>query len=77
MKRSPMHNPHSTRQHNARLTCSSDDETSLKAIKNAEGKMVCQVDPARKAIVIVHKGQKTVIKFLTDGTLQVTNTQVS
>ena len=72
MRRSPMHNLHSTR-----LPCSSDDETTLKVIKNAEGKMVCQVDPARKAIVIVHKRQKTMIKFLTDGTLQVINTQVS
>ncbi len=72
MRRSPIHNPHITR-----LPCSTDNETALKTIKNAEGKMVCQVDPARKAIVIVHKGQKTVIKFLTDGTLQVTNTQVS
>lgn len=73
MRRSPMHNP----QHNARLLATSDDETTLKTIKNADGKMVCQVDPARKAIVIVHKRQKTVIKFLTDGTLQVINTQVS
>ena len=69
MRRSPMHNP----QHNARFPAPNDDEPTLKAIKNADGKMVCQVDPARKAIVIVHKRQKTVIRFLTDGTILVTN----
>jgi len=72
MRRSPMHNLHSTQ-----FPCSSDDETALKSIKNADGKLVCQIDPARKTIVIVHKGQKTVIKFLTDGTFLVTNIQVS
>ncbi len=73
MRRSPIHNSHSTRQHISRFPAPNDDETTLKAIKNADGKMVCQVDPARKSIVIVHKRQKTVIRFLTDGTFLVTN----
>ena len=47
----------------------------MEAVKNAIGKTICQVDAAGKTVVIVHKGLKTVVRFLDDGTIRVTNAQ--
>lgn len=47
----------------------------MKEIKNSNGKLVCKVDEKNKIIEIVHKGYKTVLQFLENGTLVVLNTQ--
>ena len=49
----------------------------LEVIKNAAGKTVCQADDMSKTVVIVHKGQMTMIRFLDDGTMRITNTQIA
>lgn len=49
----------------------------LEVIKNSAGKTVCQADATGKSVVIMHKGQKTIIKFLDDGTMRVINTKVA
>ena len=50
-------------------------DMTMKEIKNSNGKLVCKVDEKNKIIEIVHKGYKTVLQFLENGTLVVLNTQ--
>lgn len=44
------------------------------SIKNSDAKKVCQVDPRSRTVEIVHKGCRTTITFLENGTYKVTNT---
>lgn len=45
------------------------------SIKNSDAKKVCQVDPQSRTVEIVHKGCRTIIKFLDNGTYIVVNTK--
>lgn len=45
----------------------------MEVIKNSNGKTVCYADSQNKVIEIVHKGFKTIIRFLPDGTYETLN----
>lgn len=45
----------------------------MEVIKNANGKTVCYADGTSQTVEIVHKGFKTIIRFMSDGTYQVEN----
>jgi hypothetical protein len=45
----------------------------VKIIKNSEGKTICRIDAKNKVIEIKSKGIITTIRFLDDGTIEVTN----
>jgi hypothetical protein len=45
----------------------------LEIIKNSGGKTICRVDPKEKVIEIKNKDIVTTIRFLDDGTIEVTN----
>ena len=47
------------------------------SIKNSDAKKVCQVDPQTRTVEIVHKGCRTTIMFLENGTYKVTNTKTT
>ncbi len=47
----------------------------MEVVKNANGKTVCHVDGASQTVEIVHKGFKTIIRFMPDGTCRVKNLQ--
>lgn len=47
------------------------------SIKNSDAKKVCQVDPQSRTVEIVHKGCRTTITFLDNGTYKVTNTKAA
>lgn len=47
------------------------------SIKNSDAKKVCQVDPQSRIVEIVHKGCRTTITFLENGTYKVTNTKTA
>ena len=49
----------------------------MKEIKNADGKLVCRMDERAWIIEIVHKGCKTLIRFMPDGTAEVINTKAA
>lgn len=44
-------------------------------VKNANGKLVCQVDESTQTIEIIHKGFKTLIRFIEKGKIQIINTK--
>lgn len=46
-------------------------------IRNANNKLVCQVDKKSKIVEIIIKGFKTVIRFTEDGEVEVKNTTIS
>ncbi|MBI6873411.1 MULTISPECIES: hypothetical protein [Clostridium] len=48
----------------------------MQSIKNSSGKLVCRIDSSQKIVEIVHKGIRTVIRFLDDGTYEVKNNEV-
>lgn len=41
------------------------------SIKNSDAKKVCRVDPQSRTVEIVHKGCRTTITFLENGTCKV------
>ncbi|MBU3100696.1 MULTISPECIES: hypothetical protein [Clostridium] len=45
----------------------------MKNVKNSVGKTVCRVDNQGKIVEILHKGVKTLIKFLPDGNAEIIN----
>jgi hypothetical protein len=45
----------------------------LEIIKNSGGKTICRADPKEKVIEIKNKDIVTTIRFLDDGTIEVTN----
>lgn len=47
----------------------------MKQVKNANGKLVCQVDESKMTVEIVHKGLKTIVRFKADGSVEVLNTK--
>ena len=47
------------------------------SIKNSDAKKVCQVDPQSRTVEIVHKGCRTTITLLENGTYIVTNTKAA
>ena len=47
----------------------------MKQIKNANGKLVCEIDEKTKTVEIVHKGFKTTVRFTADGQAVVVNTK--
>jgi len=47
----------------------------MKKVRNANGKLVCQVDEEKKKVEIVHKGCKTVVSITTDGQVEIENTK--
>lgn len=49
----------------------------MKQVKNANGKLVCQVDVTKKTVEIVHKGFKTIVCFKADGSVEVLNTKLA
>lgn len=49
----------------------------MKTIKNGNGKTVCHADEHNRTVEIVHKGYKTTIVFLENGTMRVTNTKAA
>ena len=52
-------------------------EVHMISIKNSDAKKVCQVDPQTRTVEIVHKGCRTTITFLENGTYIVTNTKTA
>ena len=50
-------------------------EVIMISIKNSDAKKECQVDPQSRTVEIVHKGCRTIIKFLDNGTYIVVNTK--
>ena len=49
----------------------------MQTIKNAIGKTVCRADARNRKVEIVHKGCRTTITFLENGTYKVTNTKAA
>ncbi len=49
----------------------------MKEIRNGANKLVCCVDQQQKAVEIVVKGYKTVIRFSDDGKMIVDNTKIA
>ena len=49
----------------------------MRDIKNADGKLIFKVDEKNAVIEIVHKGCKTLIRFMPDGTAEVINTKAA
>ena len=47
----------------------------MRDIKNSKGKLVCRLDEKASTVEIVHKGCKTVIRFMPDGTAAIINTE--
>jgi hypothetical protein len=47
----------------------------MRQIRNADGKLVCHADEVDKAVVIIIKGFKTVVRFTADGRIEVENTK--
>ena len=47
----------------------------MRDIKNSKGKLVCRLDEKAHIIEIVHKGCKTLIHFMPDGTAAIINTE--
>ncbi len=47
------------------------------SIKNSDAKKVCRVDPQSRTVEIVHKGCRTTITFLENGTCKVINTKAT
>ena len=45
----------------------------MQNVKNSDGKTICQVDDQGKLVEILHKGVKTLIKFLPDGNVEIIN----
>lgn len=45
----------------------------MEKVKNAAGKLVCQIDKQQKLVEIVHKGYTTLIRFCADGHVEITN----
>jgi hypothetical protein len=43
----------------------------MEIIKNSAGKTICCVDTQHKLVEIVHKGIKTLIRFLPNGDIEV------
>jgi hypothetical protein len=43
----------------------------MQTIKNSTGKTICRVDTQDKLVEIVHKGVKTLIRFLPNGDIEV------
>ena len=48
----------------------------MKQIKNANGKLVCEVDEAKKIVEIVKKGYITTIRFCNDGRIVISNSTI-
>ncbi|MCL1797972.1 MAG: hypothetical protein FWG24_06665 [Eggerthellaceae bacterium] len=44
-------------------------------VRNAEGKLVCRIDPPNLTVEIVMKGQKTVVVFVSDSNPIVINSK--
>lgn len=44
-------------------------------VRNASGKLVCEVDDEQKSIEIRLKNDLTIIRFSSDGTIQIENKQ--
>ena len=42
-------------------------------VRNEINKLVCRVDKVGKVVEIVHKGYKTTIRFLDDGSVEIIN----
>ena len=47
----------------------------MQGIRNSKGKLVCRASARRRLVEIVGKGQRTLIRFKPDGTVEVTNSQ--
>lgn len=45
----------------------------MQNIKNSIGKTICRVDSEDKLVEILHKGVKTLIKFLPNGKIEITD----
>jgi hypothetical protein len=45
----------------------------MEQVKNANDKLVCQIDKAQKMVEIVNKGYKTIIRFTADGQVVIVN----
>ncbi|MFQ7472770.1 MAG: hypothetical protein ACLSAO_07830 [Anaerovoracaceae bacterium] len=45
----------------------------MEVVKNSENKTVCHADPKSMKVEIVHKGHKTVIRFLGKGNMRISN----
>ena len=45
----------------------------MEVVKNANGKTVCYADAKEKTVEIVHKGFKTIIRFLSDDIYEIEN----
>jgi len=43
-------------------------------VRNEINRLVCRVDKASKIVEIVHKGYKTTVRFLDNGSVQIINT---
>jgi len=45
----------------------------MQEVRNALDKLVCCIDKENKIVEIVIKGQRTIIQFLSDGTVKIEN----
>jgi hypothetical protein len=48
----------------------------MQEIRNGNGKFVCRADGNEKIVEIIVKGQRTIIKFMPNGTMQVSHTTI-
>ena len=53
-----------------------EEVIEMQDIRNSKGKLVCRADAELKVVEIVGKGQRTVVCFMPDGTVQVENTPI-
>ena len=49
----------------------------MKQVKNANGKLVCQVDVTKKTVEIVHKGLKNIVRIMANGSVEVLNSKTA
>ncbi|CUH96368.1 hypothetical protein P22_2458 [Propionispora sp. 2/2-37] len=49
----------------------------MRDIRNSKGKLVCRLDEKAGIVEIVYKGCKTLIRFKSDGTAEIINTEVA
>ena len=49
----------------------------MEIIQNANHKTICRADVKNKSIEIVHKGFKTIIRFLDNGKMEIINFKIA
>lgn len=49
----------------------------MRKIRNANNKLVCEVDEEQKEVIIILKGCKTIVRFTGNGSIEVEHTKLA